>query len=285
MKKLIVALILAIVLGAGGYWYYTAGQADDAGTTLTLYGNVDIRDVALGFRVSGRLETMRFEEGDRIEAGTVLASLDKTPLQDELTLRQAELAEAEAALRNAEKTFARQAELVRRNTVSQSAYDDALAARDTAQARVQTATARLHLAETDLADAEIHAPEAGVILTRVREPGSIVAAGEPVYTLAIDDPVWIRTYVDEPDLGHVSPGQEATVSTDSGDTYEGQIGFISPQAEFTPKNVETVELRTDLVYRLRVIVANPDKGLRQGMPVTVTLDKRSAADAAPAGDG
>jgi len=283
MKKLIIALILAVAVGAGGYWYYTESQEDEVEPTLTLYGNVDIRDVALGFRVSGRIEAMHFEEGDRIDAGTVLASLDKEPLRDELALREAELAEAQAALRNAEKTFARQAELVVRGTVSRSAYDDALAARDEAQARVQTATARLNLAQTVLEDAEIHAPSDGVILTRVREPGAIVAAGEPVYTLAIDDPVWIRTYVDEPNLGDVSPGQKATVSTDGGNRYEGQVGFISPQAEFTPKNVETVELRTDLVYRLRVIVANPDNGLRQGMPVTVTLDRRSTADEAPAG--
>jgi HlyD family secretion protein len=88
--------------------------------------------------------------------------------------------------------------------------------------------------------------------------------------------VWVRTYVDEPDLGQVYPGQKATVRTDSGGVYKGQVGFISPQAEFTPKTVETTELRTDLVYRLRVIVADPDEGLRQGMPVTVILEKRKA---------
>ena len=96
--------------------------------------------------------------------------------------------------------------------------------------------------------------------------------GQPVYTLAVDNPVWVRTYVAEPDLGRIYPGQQATVSTDTGDSYQGQIGFISPQAEFTPKNVETTQLRTDLVYRLRVIVDNPDQGLRQGMPVSIVID-------------
>ena len=75
----------------------------------------------------------------------------------------------------------------------------------------------------------------------------------------------------EPDLGRIQPGMMAEVRTDSGGVYKGQVGFISPVAEFTPKTVETRELRTALVYRLRIIVDNPNGGLRQGMPVTVTL--------------
>ena len=112
-----------------------------------------------------------------------------------------------------------------------------------------------------------------MILTRIQEPGAIVAEGAPVYTLSLTAPVWVRTYVAEPDLGRIHPGMPAAVTTDSAPdkVYAGQIGFISPVAEFTPKTVETTSLRTDLVYRLRVIVDNPDNGLRQGMPVTVTL--------------
>jgi HlyD family secretion protein len=127
-----------------------------------------------------------------------------------------------------------------------------------------------------LADATLVAPAAGFILTRVREPGAIVASGEAIFTLAVSSPVWVRAYVDEPDLGRVRPNMAASVTTDSapGKIYHGHVGFISPVAEFTPKTVETRELRTDLVYRLRVIVDNPDQGLRQGMPVTVTLDER-----------
>jgi HlyD family secretion protein len=112
-----------------------------------------------------------------------------------------------------------------------------------------------------------------MILTRIREPGSVINAGEPVYTLSIDSPVWVRTYVSEPNLGKIYPGMQAEVYTDTktNPTYYGHIGFISPVAEFTPKTVETTELRSDLVYRLRVIVDNPDRGLRQGMPVTIRL--------------
>ena len=91
----------------------------------------------------------------------------------------------------------------------------------------------------------------------------------------------MRTYVNERDLGLIRPGMPAAVITDSAPDrpYSGHIGFISPTAEFTPKTVETRELRTDLVYRLRVVVDNPDGGLRQGMPVTVQTASAAAAAA------
>src|SRR6516165_4508012 len=122
-------------------------------------------------------------------------------------------------------------------------------------------------------DHELIAPNNGVILTRAREKGAIVAAGETVFTLTLASSVWDRTYVNERDLGRIRPDLPAEVRTDSapGKIYRAFIGFISPTAEFTPKIVETRELRTDLVYRLRVVVENPDGGLRQGMPVTASL--------------
>ena len=111
--------------------------------------------------------------------------------------------------------------------------------------------------------------------TRARERGAIVSPGETVFTLTLSSPVWVRTYVNETDLGRVQPDMPAYVTTDSAPKkfYTGHVGFISPTAEFTPKSVETRELRTDLVYRLRIVVDNPDGALRQGMPVTVRFDK------------
>ncbi len=271
MKK-IIALIVGIVISVGGWLVYEWLMHNDKSDELTLYGNVDIRDVVLSFRVSGRIAAVHFEEGDRVEKGDVVAVLDRDTFLEDLAMAKAELVEAKAVLTNAESSYTRRAKLVKTGAVSESLYEDALAGRDQAQARVQTAKARVDRNETALEDTEIKAPSSGIILTRVREPGSVIQVGQPVYTLAVDDPVWVRTYVAEPDLGRIYPGQRATVSTDTGDSYQGQIGFISPQAEFTPKNVETTQLRTDLVYRLRMIVDNPDQGLRQGMPVSVTID-------------
>jgi HlyD family secretion protein len=149
---------------------------------------------------------------------------------------------------------------------------------EAARAQVDNARANLQSAQLNLSDCQLVAPTDGYIITRALEPGAIVAAGTTAYSMCLYSPVWIRTYIDERDLGRIYPGMKALVFTDTNPNkpYEGQIGFISPIAEFTPKTVETRELRTDLVFRLRVIIQNPDRYLRQGMPVTVKLLETNA---------
>jgi HlyD family secretion protein len=144
---------------------------------------------------------------------------------------------------------------------------------DAARARLAQESASIIQIERKLADSNLVAPNDGFILTRSREIGAIVQAGETVFTLTLASPVWVRTYVNERDLGLVHPGMPASVTNDTAPDrpYSAQVGFISPTAEFTPKTVETREIRTNLVYRLRVVVNNPDGGLRQGMPVTAKM--------------
>ena len=148
-----------------------------------------------------------------------------------------------------------------------------------ARAQLQQREADLALAQQNLDYTKLYASERGIIKTRIVEPGAVVLAQTPVYTEALIDPVWVRSYIPEPDLGRVHSGMKAQIFTDSapGRAYDGWVGFISPVAEFTPKTVETPELRTSLVYRLRVFVHNPDDSLRQGMPVTIRLMPAPAA--------
>ena len=133
--------------------------------------------------------------------------------------------------------------------------------------------AALRFAETELKDTKLYAPKAGVIQDRILEPGDMAFPQTPVFTLALTNPVWARAYLSESDLGKVIPGMKAFLTTDSfpDKKYEGWIGFISPTAEFTPKQVQTTELRTKLVYRVRVYACNPKNELRLGMPVTVSI--------------
>ena len=146
-------------------------------------------------------------------------------------------------------------------------------------ARVAAAEASLSQTRTALADTELVAPSNATVIARVREPGSMVASNTPVYSLSLRDPVYVRAYVSEPDLGRIAPGAKVQVHTDSSTrVYHGQIGFISPRAEFTPKTVETTDLRTDLVYRLRVVVTDADLALRQGMPVSVDVNSNAIQD-------
>jgi len=330
-KKIVILVVLAAVAAAGvfGYRYWKRDQAAENGTELTLYGNVDIRKVDLGFRVSGRIQTLFFEEGDAVRQGERLALLDRVPYENGVALAQAardradaqlarlqngtrpqevrqaraRVTEAQASLRAIEEQYRRSSKLVKVNAISQQSFDDIQASRDAARARLTSARetlalalegfrqediaagraqlaeaeARLEQARIRLDDTEISAPADGVLLTRVVEPGAIVAAGQTVATLSLNDPVWVRAYVPEPQLGKVWPGMPAEIYTDSrpDQPYRGHVGFISPEAEFTPKSVETPRLRTDLVFRLRLVAENPDEGLRQGMPVTVKLEKQN----------
>ncbi|HCU0528355.1 TPA: secretion protein HlyD [Klebsiella quasipneumoniae] len=143
-----------------------------------------------------------------------------------------------------------------------------------AKASLEQAQAALAQAKLDLHDTVLTAPSDGTLMTRAVEPGTMLNAGGTVLTLSLTHPVWVRAYVDEKNLGQAQPGQAVLLYTDSrpDKPYHGKIGFVSPSAEFTPKTVETPDLRTDLVYRLRIVVTDADGALRQGMPVTVYFD-------------
>ena len=327
MKKfaIILLLIMACVGGWFGYRHWEQSQNGHHADYLELFGNVEIRRTNLGFRVSGRIETIAFEEGDFVKKGEVIATLDSRPNEETLAVAQAQwdrataelermengsrpqeieqaratLAEYRASLRLQVAELERAVKLLPTKAISQSEHDAILAKRDEADAKVRRgeetlnlleegsrqediAIAKAHLAEakanldraiTALEDTSLLCPNDGVILTRIEEPGAVVQAGQNVVTLSLKDAVWVYVYVPEPELGKVAPGMKAEIYTDAhkGKPYCGQVGYISPEAEFTPKNVETPQLRTNLVYRIRVIAAAPDDGLRQGMPVTVRL--------------
>lgn len=270
-KKVVAALILG-VLAILALFFFLGKRKEPETRFLTLYGNVDIRQVDLGFRVPGRLEKMLFEEGDTVAKGQAMAFLDDRPYQESAKKAEAERNAVGVALKNADTIYKRRELLVQTRSVSLENYDDSLAAKAELEAKLKEAQAAYQISCLNLQDTAIYSPSDGVILTRVQEPGTILQAGGPVYVLSLFDPIWVRAYVSEPDLGKIYPGIQATIYTDSGGVYKGQVGFISPQAEFTPKNVETTSLRTDLVYRLRIIVENRDKALRQGMPVTVRIE-------------
>jgi HlyD family secretion protein len=141
-----------------------------------------------------------------------------------------------------------------------------------AEAQLKADEAQLALLRRQLADTELHAPIDGVVRSRLVEPGEIVSPQKPAFTLAIIDPKWVRAYITELDLPKVREGIAASVTTDGlPSPFEGWVGFISPMAEFTPKTVQTEELRSSLVYEIRVFVKDPTDKLRLGMPATVHL--------------
>jgi HlyD family secretion protein len=321
----LVAAACALVLAAAAWSLWRAHRAQDPNAALSLSGNVDVHQVELAFRVTGRISRMNVQEGDKVTASQTLAELDRVPFATDVAAASADVAQAQAQLdktergyrveeiaqaratveqraadlENARVSLQRQQQLVAAGLVTHQQIDDAGArvrmseaqlagARDqltlelrgsriediqTQKAMLASAQARLEKAQTALADTTLFAPSAGIISVRAREAGAIVQAGQTVYTLTLNDPVWIRAYVPQPRLGRIKPGMAVSVSTDSmpGKHYQGTVGFISPDAEFTPKTVQTDQVRDDLVYRIRVIASDPDNVFRQGMPVTVLV--------------
>lgn len=325
MKKrliIIAAVALLAIVAAATNGFGLLGE--DRNGPLTLYGNVDIREVELGFRVGGRIAEIAVDEGAAVAAGQELARLDSAPLDARIAEADAAIAGAEAQLaqlRNgsraedvaqaragvaaaqsafdkAQADYARRQELVEPGAISRASWQATVAQRDSARAQLdqareqygklrtgarveeiaaadaqlQSARAARESIRTDRDDTRLIAPSAGTVITRAAEPGAIVAPGQTLLTLSIDRPMRVRAYVAEADLGRVAPGQKVEIRVDGSDkVYRGTIGYIAPQAEFTPKTVQTEDLRTDLVYRLRIVVENPDGRLRQGQPVSVTV--------------
>src|SRR5260370_16062443 len=141
------------------------------------------------------------------------------------------------------------------------------------EAQLRGNEAQLAYLQRQLADTQLIAPSYSVVRTRLMEPGEMASPQKPVFSLAITDPKWIRAYVSEPDLGKVHPGMTASVMVDSFPKrrFDGWVGVISAVAGFTPNTVQTSELRTSLVYEVRVFVKDPSDVLRLGMPATVYL--------------
>tara|TARA_R110001592_G_scaffold363372_2_gene686266 strand:+ start:138938 stop:139969 length:1032 start_codon:yes stop_codon:yes gene_type:complete len=245
----------------------------------------------------------------RAQAQTV-AKLEAGSRLEEIRKGQAELEAALATAKSSGDSYKRVARLLEKKLTSPEVVENAKSLADTAEAqknsvqqalallqagprkediaeaRAQLAAreARLVLAQQRLKNAELYAPADGIIRNRILEPGDMASPQTPVLTLAFVDPVWVRAYLPEPALGQVALGAKALIYTDSypDKAYEGWVGYISPSAEFTPKNVQTPELRTRLVYSVRIYACNPQGELRLGMPVTVTIDLAKTSPATTA---
>ncbi|HVB87712.1 MAG TPA: efflux RND transporter periplasmic adaptor subunit [Candidatus Dormibacteraeota bacterium] len=344
VKKRLLFLMVLVALIVAGFlgrrWLFPKRAPSD---TMTLYGNVDIRQVQLAFNDNERIDKLVVDEGSAVHAGQLVAQLVQQRFSDavaqdratmaaqqqivarflagsrpeeiaearaEVAAAQADVTAAQANLTNAELLYHRQETLAQQQYVSLQIRDDAqrsyladqadlaakrqlLAAKQqalrlavigprkediaAAQATLQADKAALALAQKELADTQLYAPADGVIQSRILEPGDMATPQTPVFTLALDNPLWVRAYLPEPEMGKVALGMRASIKSDSfpGQQFPGWIGYISPVSEFTPKNVETTQLRSQLVYRVRVYACNPDHRLRLGMPATVVIPLRN----------
>ncbi len=284
MKKriAIVILLVLIICSTLVFLYFKNRKVINE---LTLYGNIEIRQVDLSFQVAGKIEKMLKEEGDTVKQGELLAILDDKDYVSNLQKARADVKKTYALKSDAESKFERNAPLAADNTISKQDYDTLLNSKNRTRADYDAAVAQENFAKNQLDYTKIYAPEEGIIMVRVQEPGTNVSKAQPVYTMAKVKPVWVRAYVNETDLGNIKYGQKVKVYTDTinpqtGEKreYTGQVGYISPVAEFTPKTVQSTDIRTNLVYRIRVYIYDIDEYLRQGMPVTIKVDLKSQPD-------
>lgn len=274
-KKVRVVVVLLVVIATGaGFWFYRQKERPVNTDILTLYGNVDIREVQPAFNASGHVTRVLVQEGDHVKKGQLLATLDDTRYAAALNEAQAAMDAARVNYQNDRVIYRRYTNLATTNATAIQQRDNAKASYEAAHATYRAKQAAVSLAQQQLDDTQLYAPADGTVENRIMEPGDMASPATPVFTIALPSPLWVRTYVPESDLGRVKPGMAATVTTDSypDQRYQGWIGYISPTAEFTPKTVETPELRTALVYQMRVYVCDPQGQLRLGMPATVDLD-------------
>ena len=280
-KKIIVVFLLLLIIGTSVFFLTRKKKSTNE---LELYGNIEIRQVDLSFQVSGQISKMLKEEGDYVKKGELMAVLDDKDYKANSEKASADVEKTLALKNDAQSKYERNLPLCAKEIVSKQDCDTLLHTKDKSNADYNSALANKTFANNQLGYTKIYAPEDGIITVRVQENGATVTKGQPVFTMAKIKPVWIRAYVNETDLGNIKYGMKVKVYTDTINPktnkkreYDGYIGYISPVAEFTPKTVQSTDMRTSLVYRIRVYVNDIDDYLRQGMPTTIKIDLTSKA--------
>ncbi len=268
------SLILTLTALAGiGYGCYNAFFVKN--NEIILNGNVEVQDVKVAFRVSGRIDKVNFDEGDSIKNGDIIATLYKDTFESKKRYSKASLDEAQTNFKNAEKNFKRNSDLFKKNSISEKTYDESKTNYEAAIAKLESAKAALEYTSIEYEDTDLKSPIDGVILTRNIEPGEMISSGTTVFTIMPNKQHKIKTFAPEDVLSKIKVGDKVKVNIETmhNKKFKGHIAFISSEAEFTPKNIETKELRTSLMYRIRVLIDEPAPELKQGMPVTVRYDQ------------
>ena len=331
MKRVLFVSLPILAIAAAGCGNGAAQAAPRAS------GYVEATDVRVAPEVGGRILELKVAEGDRVDAGAVIALLDTkdTELaiaraeadreqaiaqlrlleagsrvedirqaQAQMESTDADVRAAEAELTSATADLKRFEALLEVNAGSRKQRDDAATRRDVAEARVRSArertrasaetvarlragarpqeiaAARARVSASDaglatlkksLADATLTSPVGGIVTSKLADAGEVIAARTAVIVVTDLEHAWANVYVDEPMVPRLKLGQKITLMTDAGQRVDGAITFISPKAEFTPRNVQTAQERSRLVYRIKVTTDNKEGILKQGMPIEAEL--------------
>jgi HlyD family secretion protein len=264
-------------------------------------GFIEATEVVISSEVAGRLEAIYFEEGDTIETGNTIALIDTTTLSLRLAQARAhhraavaqqvsarlqiEQADLDSAL--ARTDYLRMKSLIEKGSVTQRQFDQAenrylqsrlagslaRSALAAAGAAIEQAESEIALLESQLADCRPISPVTGTVVTTYVERGELLGVGKPLIRVAELNQVTVKIYLPPAFLAEVMLGARAEIDPEDGRTapLTGRVTWISPEAEFTPKNIQTKEARADLVYAVKITIPNPDQVLKVGMPVMARI--------------
>ncbi|MDD5505609.1 MAG: efflux RND transporter periplasmic adaptor subunit [Candidatus Omnitrophica bacterium] len=266
VKPAVFIIIILIACGIGAYYFWSAHNHNHG--QIKVSGNIEGDDVRLSFRVQGQIIELLTDEGKVVKAGEPVARLNTDEL---VKIRD----NAEGLLRAAEHQYAldkldyeRAENLFKAGAIPMQQRDSAKTLAEADKANIEALNASFELAKTRLGFAELVSPLNGFVLVKSALAGEVVQIGAPVFTVVDLNSLWVTAYINETDLGRVKLDQEAHVVADTypGKKYKGWVSFISSEAEFTPKTIQTTEERVKLVYRIKVRVDNSSLELKPGMP-------------------
>lgn len=301
MKSIIPFLILLFLLGC----------SDKNGKYISASGTIETKEVTVAAKVGGQVVRIFVDEGKDVQIGDTLLIIDKSDLEIQYDqakanadasdaqyklavqgARQEDIAQAEATLQNAESDLNRNEQLFKEGSIAQKQLDDTrtryiLAKQtydkakkgsrpeeiDAARARLEQATAQVRAVKKKINDSYVTAPVAGIITQKSIEEGEMIMPNASLLRISRLNQVYLNIYISEEELARVKVGQEAKVYIDGEPQkpFSGKVTYISSIAEFTPKNVQTKEDRTKLVFGVKIDIPNPDGILKPGMPADAII--------------
>ena len=234
------------------------------------HGNVEDRDLRISFVEAERIATIVPEEGAFVKKGDLVATLETVRFENDVKAAEAKIRRVETQVKTAKNNMERNAELVKTRAVALQDADNAEAQYYYVLAEREVALAELAITQQKIKDSKLYAPEDGIVRRRLLNPGEFTSADRPVLQLALTNPKWVRCYMKETELAKHKLNDKASVKADGcAKPFKAWLGYISPTAEFMPKNIETDELRPMLVYETRFYVEDPEGLLKLGAPVVV----------------
>jgi len=265
--KLGIIIVLVFIAGAATAAYLFKEERQRL-KPIKVSGNIEGDDVRLSFRVTGQITELLTDEGQVVKKGQVIARLNTDELEKTKNNAEAVLKASEYDYALAKIDYERAVNLLEAGAISQQKLDEAKTKHDGSLAKVEQNKASLELAKTRLGFTDLASPLDGFVLVKSALVGEVVQPGAPVFTVLDLSNIWVTAYINEKDLGKIKLNQEVDVLTDTypGKKYPGRISFISNEAEFTPKTIQTTEERVKLVYRVKVKVENTNLELKPGMP-------------------